>query len=117
MSRLTAVSTASAAWGGHGYGRKLHGPPFISNVVPDHPHEWPDAWGKAQPGLLIAVEPMLGVGTGHTAQDPRQWPIFTADGSLSCHYEHDVLITADGADILTAGLTQLPDIVGKSSAV
>ncbi len=33
--------------GGHGYGRKLHGPPFISNVVPDHPHEWPDAWGQS----------------------------------------------------------------------
>lgn len=99
--------------GGHGYGRKLHGPPFIANLVPEHPTEWPDAWSKARPGLLIAVEPMIGVGTGHTDQDPRNWPIYTADGSLSCHYEHDVLITEDGAEILTAGLTQLPDVVGN----
>lgn len=102
--------------GGHGYGRKLHGPPFISNVVPDHPNEWPDAWGKARPGLLVAVEPMIGVGTGHIAQDPRQWPIFTADGSLSCHYEHDVLVTEEGPEVLTAGLAELPDIVGNGSA-
>ncbi|MCK4872365.1 MAG: type I methionyl aminopeptidase [Phycisphaerales bacterium] len=102
--------------GGHGFGRKLHTPPFISNVIPDHPSEWPDAWMQVRPGQLIAVEPMIGVGTGEIDQAPREWPIFTADRSLSCHYEHDVLITDDGPEILTIGLTNLPDIVGNGTA-
>ncbi len=97
--------------GGHGYGRKLHGPPFISNVVPSSPGEWPDALSLAQPGTLIAVEPMIAVGTGDTTQKPGTWPVFTADRSLSVHYEHDVLITDNGPEILTAGLEQLRDTI------
>lgn len=98
--------------GGHGYGRKLHMPPFISNTVPLHPGEWPDAFTKAQPGMLLAVEPMLAVGTAETTQPPRQWPIFTADGSRSAHYEHDVYISPEGPVVLTQGLEELPDVVG-----
>lgn len=98
--------------GGHGYGRKLHGPPFISNVVPGYPGEWPDATRLAEPGTLLAVEPMLSVGTGMTRQEPRAWPVFTADGSLSVHYEHDVLVTEGEPVVLTAGLWELPDVVG-----
>jgi len=99
--------------GGHGYGHKLHGPPFISNVIPLDPDEWPDAWTIIQPGTLVAVEPMLGVSTGRIAQDSRKWPIYTADDSLSCHYEHDVYISENGPEILTAELANLPDIVGN----
>ncbi|HRP62283.1 MAG TPA: type I methionyl aminopeptidase [Phycisphaerales bacterium] len=98
--------------GGHGYGRKLHGPPFVSNVVPSHPSEWPDAWKTFEPGMLLALEPMLAVGTSSITSGPRQWPIFTADGSLSVHYEADVLVTRDGPRDLTEGMDQLPDIVG-----
>ena len=98
--------------GGHGYGKRLHGPPFISNVVPQHAHEWPDAWRTFQPGLLVAVEPMLAVGTGEIRSERRDWPIFTRDGSLSVHYEADVLITDDGPRDLTEGMQDLPDIVG-----
>jgi methionyl aminopeptidase len=98
--------------GGHGYGRKLHGPPFISNVLPRHPNEWPDAFKTFKPGSLIAVEPMLALGTPHIRSDRRDWPIFTADDSLSVHYEADVLITEDGPRDLTEGMDQLPDVVG-----
>lgn len=98
--------------GGHGYGRKLHGPPFLSNVVPSHPGEWPDAWTTFKPGLLIAVEPMIASGTGAIVSHGRQWPIFSADGSLSVHYEADIHITEDGPCELTEGLERLPDIVG-----
>ena len=98
--------------GGHGYGRKLHGPPFLSNVVPIHPREWPDAWTTFKPGMLLAVEPMVAIGTGETASESRRWPIQTADGSLAVHYEADVLITEDGPRELTEGLDQLPDVVG-----
>lgn len=99
--------------GGHGYGRDLHGPPFISNVVPSYPGEWPDAWKPFTPGMLIAVEPMLAVGTTETRTSGRDWPIFTADGSLAVHYEADILVTATGIRDLTAGLGELPDIVGR----
>ncbi|MEO0630284.1 MAG: M24 family metallopeptidase, partial [Planctomycetota bacterium] len=77
--------------GGHGYGRSLHGPPFVSNL-PLGPLEWPDGRTRCEPGMLVAVEPMLATGTGRTDGKDREWPVFTADGSLSVHYEHDVLI-------------------------
>lgn len=98
--------------GGHGYGRKLHGPPFVANVMPTHPNEWPDAWKPFEPGMLLAVEPMLAVGTSDIRSDKREWPIFTADDSLSVHYEADVLITSDGPRNLTEGMDDLPDVVG-----
>lgn len=98
--------------GGHGYGRKLHLPPFVSNVVPTHGNEWPDALDRCAAGMLLAVEPMLAVGTGEVNQKPRQWPVFTADGSIAAHYEHDVLVTEKGPRVLTEGLESLPDIVG-----
>jgi methionyl aminopeptidase len=98
--------------GGHGYGRDLHGPPFISNVVPSYPGEWPDAWKPFTPGMLFAVEPMIAVGTTEITSDGRAWPIRTADGSLSVHYEADVLVTTDGIRDLTDGMQSLPDVVG-----
>jgi methionyl aminopeptidase len=98
--------------GGHGYGRQLHGPPFISNVAPAFPGEWNEAWMPFVPGMLLAVEPMIAGGTGAIQSRHGQWPIFTADGSLSVHYEADVLITDDGPRDLTEGMGTLPDIVG-----
>lgn len=97
--------------GGHGYGRRLHAPPFISNTVPTHVGEWPDALTLAEPGTLIAVEPMIAIGTGHTVQPRKQWPVFTKDGSLSVHYEHDVLIGEDGPMVLTDGLQDVGDVI------
>ena len=97
--------------GGHGYGRTLHGPPFISNVTPRHPGEWPDAWETFKQGMLLAVEPMIAVGSGEIISDGRTWPIYTADGSLSVHYEADIMVTENGARDLTAGMNCLPDIV------
>jgi methionyl aminopeptidase len=105
--------------GGHGYGRYendrkrgLHGPPFVSNVVPTNPYDWPDAHLRCEPGMLLAVEPMIAIGTGEVRQRGREWPVYTADGSTSVHYEHDVLVTPEGPRILTEGMEQLPDIVG-----
>lgn len=98
--------------GGHGYGRTLHGPPFVSNVMPKYPGEWPDSWQTLKPGQLIAVEPMLAVGTADIRSNGNTWPIYTADGSLSVHYEANVLITPDGPRNLTAGMEDLPDVVG-----
>jgi methionyl aminopeptidase len=98
--------------GGHGYGRDLHGPPFISNALPSYPGEWAEAFTPFKPGMLIAVEPMISVGSTETRAEGRDWPLFSADGSLSVHYEADVLVTEGGAIDLTAGMQDLPDVVG-----
>ncbi len=98
--------------GGHGYGKKLHEAPFISNVVPTRPHEWPDAFRVFEPGMLLAVEPMLAAGHCDVTSEAGQWPIRTVDGSMTVHYEADVLITEEGPDVLTADMFDLPDLVG-----
>lgn len=98
--------------GGHGYGRKLHAPPYVANTVSVYRGEWPDEVTRAEPGTLIAVEPMIGAGTGDTVQAKNQWPVYTADGSLSVHYEHDIYVSETGPRVLTDGLDDLPDIVG-----
>jgi methionyl aminopeptidase len=105
--------------GGHGYGRTLHAAPFVANAMPgmlDAP--WPEAKQVWVPGTLVAVEPMIGVGTGKTRENPHaynrkwnDWPIYTADGSLSVHHEHDVLVTETGRRVLTEGLDEIPDIL------
>jgi methionyl aminopeptidase len=102
--------------GGHGYGRSLHKPPYVSNTVPTYPGEWPDAHLPCRPGTLVAVEPMIAVGTGMTVQKVAsgrrtEWPVFTKDGSMSVHYEHDVLITEHGPRVLTAELEELNDVI------
>lgn len=98
--------------GGHGYGKTLHGPPFIANVEPDRPGEWPDAETLFVEGMLVAVEPMINAGGHEITSVPGSWPILSKDGSLSVHYEADVLITAEGPRNLTEGLDLLPDVVG-----
>ena len=46
-----------------------------------------------------------------TGQRRAEWPVFTADGSIAVHYEHDVLITENGPEILTAGLEEIRDVI------
>lgn len=102
--------------GGHGIGRwnprtreGLHGPPFVPNGL-DFADS--DLRRPCEPGTLVAVEPMIALGTGRTRLHPLAWPVLTADGSVAVHYEHDVLITDDGPRVLTEGMESLPDIVG-----
>lgn len=99
--------------GGHGIGlKKLHGPPFVSNVVPSYDGEWREAYQRIEPGTLVAVEPMVAAGTGTHIGKGNGWPQVSADGSMTVHYEADVLITANGPRDLTEGMTGLPDVVG-----
>ncbi len=101
--------------GGHGIGRKLHQPPFVSNVVLPR-SEWPEATSIAAPGSLVALEPMIAIGTGETVHRSGstaeyKWPVYSADGSMTVHYEHDVLMTDKGPEVLTAGLERLNDVI------
>lgn len=80
---------------GHGIGRKLHEPPQIPN------------YGRAGrgprllPGMVFAIEPMVNIGTDKVRMLEDEWTAVTADGELSAHFEHTVLITEDGPEVLT----------------
>jgi methionyl aminopeptidase len=86
----------SCALGGHGVGRTIHEPP----TVPNYPDPACRRW--LTEGLVITIEPIIAVGTGHGALQPDGWTIRTADGSLSAHYEHTVVITKGAPILLTA---------------
>lgn len=98
--------------GGHGIGHTLHESPYIANTPPSYPGEWTEAWKPFEKGMLIAVEPMISAGTTEIRAKGNAWPIWTADGSLSVHYEADVMVTEDGCEVFTAALDELPDVVG-----
>lgn len=105
--------------GGHGLfdpkknAPALHGPPFVANRMPDHGDSWSEANHVWKPGMLVAVEPMIGETTGELGEkdDGHEWPELMADGCMSVHYEHDVLITASGPRVLTEGMDELQDII------
>ena len=61
---------------------------------------------------MLAVEPMLAAGQHDVTSDVNAWPIRTVDGSMTVHYEADVLITESGPNVLTADMFNLPDLVG-----
>lgn len=80
---------------GHGVGHELHEDPNIPN------------YGRAgsgpflSSGMTIAIEPMVTLGTDRVVMAPDGWTVLTLDNSWSAHFEHTVLITEDGAEILT----------------
>jgi methionyl aminopeptidase len=80
---------------GHGIGRRLHEPPHVPN------------WGTAgtgrplRPGTVLALEPMVNVGVPEVEILDDGWTAVTADGSLSAHFEHTVVVTENGPEILT----------------
>ena len=98
--------------GGHGIGHTLHESPYIANNVPSYPGEWTEAWRPFERGMLLAVEPMIAAGTTEIRSKGNAWPVWTADGSLSVHYEADVMVTDEGCENFTAALDELPDVVG-----
>ena len=81
---------------GHGIGTQMHLPPNVPNV--GRPGRGP----KLVPGLALAVEPMVTLGTKETEVLADDWTVVTADGSRSAHFEHTFTLTPDGAWVLTA---------------
>ncbi|MFA4844411.1 MAG: type I methionyl aminopeptidase [Candidatus Margulisiibacteriota bacterium] len=80
---------------GHGIGREMHEDPLIPNYGPAG--EGPEL----KPGMVLAIEPMLNVGTWRVRTLPDGWTVVTEDGALSCHFEHTIVITAGDPEILT----------------
>jgi methionyl aminopeptidase len=80
---------------GHGVGRTLHEEPQIPNYGP------PGKGPKLKAGMTLAIEPMVNLGVSRVHVLPDGWTVVTADGKPSAHFEHTVLITRDGPEILT----------------
>jgi methionyl aminopeptidase len=80
---------------GHGVGHSLHEDPNIPNFGRANTGPW------LEKGMTIAIEPMVTLGTDRVYMAPDGWTILTADGSVAAHFEHTVLITEDGSEILT----------------
>ena len=81
---------------GHGIGTKVHEAPEVPNF--GEPGHGP----RLVPGMTIAVEPMVNIGTWKVKVLPDGWTVKTADGSLSAHYENTIVITEGDPIILTA---------------
>jgi methionyl aminopeptidase len=81
---------------GHGIGRMLHEKPEVPNFVPKNSARLP-----LKPGMVIAIEPMVAMGTDQVEILSDGWTAVTKDRSLSAHFEHSVAITKDGPFILS----------------
>jgi methionyl aminopeptidase len=81
---------------GHGVGRNLHEEPSVFNV---RTHELPNVTLRA--GMTLAIEPILTAGSKHTRTLADRWTVVTVDRSLSAQFEHTVLVTDTGYEILT----------------
>jgi methionyl aminopeptidase len=81
---------------GHGVGRNLHEEPSVFNV---RTHQMPNVQLRA--GMTLAIEPIVNAGSKNTRILPDRWTAVTVDNSLSAQFEHTVLVTEDGYEILT----------------
>lgn len=81
---------------GHGVGRNLHEEPSVFNF---RTHQMPNVQLKA--GMTLAIEPIVNAGSKNTRILPDRWTAVTVDNSLSAQFEHTVLVTEDGYEILT----------------
>ena len=80
---------------GHGIGREMHEEPQIPNFGP------PGMGPVLRKGMTLALEPMVNVGGWRTRLGNDHWVVFTADGSLSAHFEHTIAITDGEPEVLT----------------
>jgi methionyl aminopeptidase len=95
-------------YGGHGIGTEMHQDPHVLNL--GRPGRGP----RLVPGLALAVEPMITMGSPKTAELADGWTVVTRDGSVAAHVEHTMALLEDGVWVLTApdgGRGRLGDLV------
>ena len=81
---------------GHGIGREFHGPPQV-------PHYGRAGTGKrVRSGMVFTIEPMINAGEYGCEVLSDDWTVVTADGSLSAQFEHTLVVTREGCEVLTA---------------
>ncbi len=82
---------------GHGVGRKMHEDPQVLNYVPPKGSRGP----RLEPGMTLALEPMVNVGTWRMRTLSDGWTVVTADGKRCAHFEHSIAVTEDEPLVLT----------------
>lgn len=97
---IEELARAEGAWvvreyGGHGIGRAMHQDPHVAYVGPA------GRGLRLRAGMAITIEPMINLGGPDVRLLDDDWTVVTADGSLSAQFEHTVLVTADGHEIMT----------------
>jgi methionyl aminopeptidase len=82
-------------FGGHGIGRKMHQDPHVA-------HTGTRGSGlRLRSGMAITIEPMINLGSAEIRMLDDGWTVVTADGSLSAQFEHTIIVTKDGCEVLT----------------
>src|SRR3954468_5647137 len=100
-------------YGGHGIGTEMHQGPHVLNQ--GKPGKGP----RLIPGVCLAIEPMITMGSPRTVELSDGWTVVTQDGSVAAHVEHTVALFADGAWVLTApdgGRERLGDVLSASAS-
>ncbi|MBE1485139.1 type I methionyl aminopeptidase [Plantactinospora soyae] len=95
-------------YGGHGIGTEMHQDPHVLN------HGRPGRGPRLVPGLALAIEPMVTMGSPRTVELDDGWTVITRDGSIAAHVEHSMALLDDGVWVLTApdgGRARLGDLV------
>lgn len=87
---------------GHGIGREFHEDPQVLH------YGRPGTGVEIKPGMTFTVEPMVNAGKRHVRLKPDGWTVVTKDGRLSAQWEHTLLVTADGHEVLTLGAAERP---------
>jgi methionyl aminopeptidase len=99
-------------YGGHGIGTEMHQDPHVLN------HGRPGRGPRLIPGLALAIEPMITLGSPKTVELSDGWTVVTRDGSTAAHVEHTVAFLEDGVWVLTAhdgGKERLPDLLAAAA--
>jgi methionyl aminopeptidase len=87
--------SVAAELGGHGVGKELHEDPWIGNLGKMH------AGPRLEVGMTLAIEPIINAGKGAIRDGKDSFTYETVDGSLSAHFEHTIVITENGPEVLT----------------
>ena len=82
-------------YGGHGIGRNMHAPPHVAH------HGRKGSGLRLKAGMAFTIEPMINLGAPEVVLLDDGWTVVTADGSPSAQFEHTVLVTPTGAEVLT----------------
>ncbi|KAJ3577832.1 hypothetical protein NPX13_g2733 [Xylaria arbuscula] len=85
-----------ATWGGHGINTEFHPPPWIPHYAKNK------AAGVCKPGLTFTIEPILTLGAPRDQYWPDEWTNVTSDGKRTAQFEHTILVTETGFEVLTA---------------
>jgi methionyl aminopeptidase len=99
-------------YGGHGIGTEMHQDPHVLN------HGRPGRGPKLVPGMCLAIEPMITIGSPRTIELSDGWTVVTQDRSVAAHVEHTVGLMDDGVWVLTAkdgGLARLGDLASAAA--